>query len=522
MTVHIPTPHECGLPEKFEAWRPAQQEAIRHLMRGTKRVSALCAPTGFGKSPVAMAAALLSKRPTCFVTESRGLQDQLLADFGECGLVDLRGRRNYKCDLKPDATCEDGYASRCPYKGTAGCPASQAEMRAAASYLVVTNYDKWTSTKMSGQGLEHIQQVVFDEGHEAPAALARAMQVTLNHKEIEGRLGINFLPSPEADEFVNWKDWAAEARAEAEYQMLVAREKIKHGGTNIRTAWVRDYTHLRHLTRRLATLANANPNNWVVDEAREGYQFDPIRPGRYSEAALLLRVQKILVISATLRPKTLYMMGIEKAHFDFQEFNSDFDPKRCPIYYVPTMRVDKNAHDLSQLWLKLDQIAARRTDRKGIVHTISYARRNEVLQASRFSPHMMVNEKGEAATDMVEMFKQSPEGTILVSPSMGAGYDFPGKQCEFQFVCKIPFPDGRSKILKARQEDDKEYGPYQAMNKLVQIFGRGMRSKADQCENFIVDSHLDWFLPRYGHLAPKSFHGFFKQVSVVPPPPTRL
>lgn len=135
---------------------------------------------------------------------------------------------------------------------------------------------------------------------------------------------------------------------------------------------------------------------------------------------------------------------------------------------------------------------------------------------------MLVNQQGEAATAIVEAFKGSRPGTILVSPSVGAGFDFPGRDCEWQFVCKIPFPDSRTKIQKARQADDKEYGAYQAMNKLVQIFGRGMRSAQDQCENFIVDEHCEWFLPKYRHLAPKWFHNFFRRTTVLPPPPARL
>lgn len=516
---HIPQPRDLGFPEKFASWRPAQVEALRLLLSSAKRVKALSAPTGFGKTAVYIAYAILSKLPTCFVTDSRALQDQLMDDFRCVGLVDIRGRRNYTCPIRNDYTCEEGYATRCPYKGTIQCPSSQAEMRAAISPLVVTNYDKWTSARKYGQGMQHFQQVVFDEGHEAPAALARSMQVVLHQKEIEETLGLDFPELRYADEFVNWKPWAIEARAEAEAATASAQSFLRDSPSDVN---VRHFLHMRNLTRRLATLATANPNNWVVDEAKKGYQFDPVRPGKYAEAALLLRVPSVLVISATLRPKTLHMIGVGKEHYDFREFDSDFDPARCPIYYVPTMRVDSRAADLSMLWIRLDQIAAKRTDRKGIVHTISYARRDEILSRSRFAASMLINPKGEAATEMVDQYKAAPAGTILVSPSVGAGFDFPGRECEWQFVCKIPFPDGRSKIQKARQEDDKEYGPYQAMNKLVQIFGRGMRSKSDQCENFIGDDHLEWFLPKYAHLAPKSFHNFFRRVTVLPQPLRKL
>lgn len=522
----IPSPRELGFPEKFAEWRPPQLEALRLLLSSTKRVKALSAPTGFGKTAVYVAYAILSQKPTCFVTESRGLQDQLMGDYAGVGMVDIRGRRNYACDLKPEYTCEEGYAARCPYKGTVGCPSSQAEMRAATSFLVVTNYDKWTSARKFGQGMDHFQQVVFDEGHEAPKALERAMQVVLHHKEIEKDLAIDFLSPTAAADMVNWKPWASEARAIAESVMLTHRGLMVSEPN--KPIHVRNFIHMRNLTKRLSTLATANPDNWIADDAfdarREhaGYQFDPVRVGKYAEGALLLRVPSILVVSATIRPKTLFMMGIGKDNFDFKEFDSDFDPRRCPIYYIPTMRVDIRATDKSLLWVRLDQIAARRRDRKGIVHTISYSRRDEIVGFSRFASDMLINQQGEASTETVGAFKESPAGTILVSPSVGAGFDFPGKDCEWQFVTKIPFPDGRSKILKARQEADKEYGPYQAINKLVQIFGRGMRSREDQCENFIGDMHLEWFLPRFGHLAPKSFHGFYKRVEVVPPPLPKL
>jgi Rad3-related DNA helicase len=489
------------------------------LIASPKRVKALSAPTGFGKTAVYVAYALLSNKPTCFVTDNRGLQDQLMRDYAEIGLVDIRGRRNYTCDMRNDYTCEEGYSSKCPHKGSVHCPASAAEMRAAVSPLVVTNYDKWTASRKFGMGMEHFTQVVFDEGHRAPDALARAMQVILHSHEVEEILGLEFPHPSVAKEMVNWKQWASFARAEAESLYLSLRPEMER---NPPPAVVKRFNHARNLSKRLATLASASPENWIVDEVERGYQFDPIRPGRYAESALLLRVPTILVVSATLRPKTLFMLGIGRDHFEFREFDSDFDPARCPIYHVPTMRVDVRAGDLSMLWVRHDQIAAARTDRKGIVHTISYARRDEILKRSRFAPSMIINAKGEASTEIVEQFKMSPDGTILVSPSVGEGFDFPGPECEWQFACKIPFPDSRSKIVKARQADDKEYGAYIAAGKLEQIFGRGMRSKEDQCEGFIPDDHVEWFVPRFRHLFSRTFTRRFSTARVLPQPPVRL
>lgn len=475
-------------------------------------------PTGSGKSPVAVASALISKKPTCIVTASRGLQDQYLDDFSSIGMVDIRGRSNYQCEMREDYSCQEGYAARCPWKGTINCPSSKAEMRAATSSLVVTNYDKWTHSKGFGQGMSHFQQVIFDEGHEAPEALSRAMQVTLHHKEINDNLKLDFPACP--DMFYSWKPWAGTARALAELAMKSAYERIS-GMSDPKSSWVRHFTHMRNLSRKLATLATANIKEWVVEEVADGYQFDPVSPGRYAESTLLLKVPKIIVISATLRPKTMYMMGIGKENFEFREFDSEFDPKRCPIYYIPTMRMDKRNPDTRLLWMRLDQIAAKRRDRKGIVQTVSFTRQDDVLQASRFHESMILNPRGEAPTEKIEEYRAAGPGAILVSPSVGMGYDFKGKQCEWNFLCKIPF-EPPSAILHAREAADPEYRAYKAMQKLVQIFGRGMRSKEDRVENFICDDHMTWFLPRYKHLAPKSFHGFYKTISVLPAPPERL
>jgi len=517
----IPSPREVGLPPQFDKWRDGQREAISVTVTSDRRVVALSAPTGFGKSACVVAAALLSGVPTCIITDSKGLQDQYTRIYGSIGMVDLRGRRNYKCSLKDDYTCEEGYAFRCPFKGSISCPASQAEIRAACSSLVVTNYDKWTSSRKYGLGMTHFQQVIFDEGHAAPEALARAMQITLNHKEVEETMGFPFLTGEDALNMRYWKGWAARARERSEWEMRSAHDKCL-SVSDPKITWVKHYSHMKKLCKRLGVLSTCRPEDWIVDELPDGFQFDPIRPARYSEGALLLRLPKIVIVSATLRPKTLAMIGLAKADYEFKEFDSDFDKTRCPTYYVPTMRVDNRAKDLSPLWIRLDQILARRRDRKGIIHTISYARRDDIVGLSRFAGNMLINQRGEPTMSTIQEFKVSPPGTILVSPSVGTGYDFPGSECEFQFMCKIPFPDGRSKIVKARQEDDKEYGAYHAMQQMVQSFGRGMRSKSDRCENFIGDMHLDWFIPKFGHLAPKSFYAFFRRVEILPQPPERL
>lgn len=493
------------------------------MITSDKRVDTAEAPTGFGKSDVAVGIAVKRAVPTCIVTHTLGLQDQYTTLYKHLGMVDLRGKRNYKCDAKPDDptySCEEGAAASCPYKGSVGCPSSKAEMAAATSSLVVTNYAKWTASMLYGTGMSHFEQVIFDEAHEAPDALASALQVTLHRKEIEEGLQIDFPAHNVADSMLEWKRWASDTRPIAEQAMLAAQARIT-GLSNPKPSWVKHFTHMRNLCRRLVSISTCRPLDWIVDEVDAGYQFDPIRPGRYAESRLFFRVPKIVMISATLRPKTMFMLGLAKESFTFREFDSDFDPKRCPLYYLPIMRVDSKAGSLERLWLTLGQFASKRKDRNGIVHTVSHARREEIINYSHLSSRMIFNDKDTPIADTISRFRSTYPGAILVTPSVEAGYDFKGRQCEWQFIAKIPF-DPPSKILKAREEDDKEYRAYRAIQRLNQIPGRGMRSKEDQCETLIGDMHLDWFLPKYRHLTSKSFQRFFRPVTFLPQPPVRL
>lgn len=499
-------------------WRPAQLDGIITMLRWKKRVKALGEPTGFGKTAQVFGYVILSKLKTIFVTDSIALQDDIMEHGRKLRMVDIRGRGRYTCQMASGLSCEEGAASRCPYKGRVYCPADNALIQASEADYVVTNYDKWIAAGRTSH-LRHIEQIVFDEADLAPGKLAKALQVILQPQEIED-LGVDF--PKQAEELTNWNTWALKAMVKSEKQMFDWKEKCR-GSSSPRQSWIKRYLHYRNLTRRLSRVATAQSSNWVVDELErgEGYQFDPIRPGVYGESALFMKVPQVVLVSATLREKTLHMLGIGRANYDFKEYASEFDPRRSPVYYVPTLRVDSHAHDLSQLWIKLDQWAAPRRDRKGMVDTVSFDRQTEALKQSRFRGSMHINRRGEPSARVLEDYRAAGAGAILVSPSFGTGHSFEMKQCEWIFLTKIPFQH-ITKIMRARTIADPEYPHTLAMHKLEQIFGRGTRSKQDQCEGLIVDENAGWFWGRYKHLATPTLRSRWKQLDSLPAPPPRL
>ena len=517
--MHIPSPQELGLPEDIQQWRPGQEEFIEACIRDKHRTTAICAPTGFGKTPATIGYILMSGKPTALITESRSNQDQIVSKYACVGAVDLRGKTNYQCQMREDYSCAEGELARCPFVGTVGCPLSKAEIKASTSRLVVMNYDKWTYGQKWGRGLQHITQVIFDEGHTAESAISRSMQVLLGSREVGELLGIDLLKYPASMDMGNWKHWALDNKKDCDDETATAKARLRE--PNVKQAWIKKYHHLQSLSKRLGVLATCRPLRWVVDESEHGYQFDPISVGPYTEGTLLLGIPRIIFESATMRRKVMYRIGQKKDSFSYHDFPSDFDRSRCPFYWMPTMRVDHRAHDLSPLWHRMDQFGGARRDRNGIIHPISHSRVEDVLANSRLASHMISHQKGVTPAEALRQFRETYPGAILLSPSVSTGHDFPLSQAEWQFICKVPFPPP-SLLLEARKNEDEEYPYFIAAQALDQMLGRPMRQKKDQVENMIADDHIKWFMRKHGHLLSRAARNNFIEIDRMPIPPPRL
>jgi Rad3-related DNA helicase len=287
----------------------------------------------------------------------------------------------------------------------------------------------------------------------------------------------------------------------------------------------RSRRQLRNLLVRVSRLAGAD-ESWVVERTetqRVGMSFEPRWPAPYSEQYLWRGAEKVLLLSATMRPQTLRYLGIEEKDCDFFEYPSPFPYQDRRITFIPTVRVThKTTPDEMLTWVdRIDQIIAGRLDRKGIVHTTSYARARFLVENSRFSDGMFTHNT-RTTRDVVAEFKRSPAPAILVSPSVTTGWDFPMEECEYQIIGKIPFPDGRPPIMKARTQEDPNYPGYVAATDIVQATGRGVRGPGDKCETFIVDDSAMWFIPKYKECFPRWWREAYMKSTMIPDAPEVL
>lgn len=552
-------PTDIGLPAKFAQFYPDQLDTAIAIGSSDKRFFIDAAPTGFGKSLMYMAVAKLLDARTVVLTSNKGLQQQLMKDFGAIGLVDVRGQSNYPCKAlegrKGFQGCDKGpchHGVQCElhprFGGQAGCDWFDALRKAQKAKMIVTNYDFWMAANryMEPGILGQFGVAVLDEAHDAPDKLADFCTVELTDDDCDEFLSTQLPPINDGADA--WADWANKYLPKLRRMLEEAKEWAM---SDPDTA-----SRLRQFAGRVEFLSTARiwqrgepseptiqmpgiSNDWVAERMEDkgkvvGAVFSPVWAHRYSERFLFVNIPKIILVSATILPITAGYLGIPPDQSEFREHESGFAPDRRPIYLMPTANISMKSTDADYVAMvrKIDQIIEQRKDRRGLILTVSYKLADMIVENSKHKPSMLYCKlektkygwSRQSARDTVDKFKQSAAATVLVGPAFDTGFDFPYDECEYIIIVKVPFIDTRAAVIKARAKADKKYLNYVAALKLVQSCGRGMRATDDRCETFVLDSNIGWFYPAVKKLGliPRWFMKAAKWVDVIPSPQPKV
>lgn len=490
---------ELGISPKFKGLRAVQESQLEKLLVSPHRVDVMALPTGTGKSLLGVVYARLVGMPAVILTSTRALQDQYQKDFDDIS-TDVRGMANYPCRLlEGKAECDVGPCldgESCVWK-EAGCAYFDRLRHGKDSDLVITNYAFWFAHQDQILGPRPL--VILDEAHELDAELAKQAGVQFRPNEVRFGAGAG-----ERD-LDGWREWAEE-------KVKLVKDVMHRPST---TPFER--RKLRNLEERLVRLQYAG-SDWVWDLVPDRLvRFEPLDLSPYVERLLMRGADKVLMMSATVRPDMVMDLGLE---FGFNESDSPFPVERRPIYWMETgLRLSaKTSGRQWKEWVdNIDNVIKTRLEKKGIVHTVSYARAQMLKTRSRFRDKMIVHEPSEARRT-VEQFKKAGAPAILVSPVVHTGIDFPFDEARFQIIGKVPFPDTRSGIASARMEKDPLWSKKFAARTLVQMAGRVVRDEADHAETIIVDDNIKFLFSRHKNLFPRWWRKAFQPKVVVPEP----
>lgn len=469
-------------PTQFPRWYPNQEEAVAFGFYSNARHIGMSIPTGTGKSLTAWMLASLfnhvSGGRAVILTHRKGLAEQYRAVFPN--VAEIRGWRNYTDAL--------GRPDREQYR--------EALAIAQMADIVVTTYAYWLTASQYGKGLgPGINTIICDEAHSVLDELSNFLSCSLDEEQCQEWT----LDWP--DHLTeNPYDWASWARNEAVPSLSTMKAESEDA-----------QERLSFLRGRLELVADMQ-GRWIAHRDRRSVFLAKVWPGDEAERYLYRDAEHVVSLSATLRPRTLDLIGAGDDRA-FNEWGHPYPWEIRPVYYIPTIRAtEKHASRLDWgNWVaRIDQIIDRWPEHLGLVHTVSYPRAQMFMRESVYGGQDgLLRTHGTHTTERaVEEFRMSEPPGVLVSPVLVAGWDLP--EVTWQVIGKVPWPPAKDPLVKARSEDDADYVFYDIGQKIVQTAGRIVRGPdpEDFGVTYLIDNTWKWMGPklRTAGFLPKWFY----------------
>jgi Rad3-related DNA helicase len=525
------TPEDLGLPAKFSEFRQIQREAVHYGLYGPgsdkeqRRFIAEGQPAGSGKSITSLALGKMAGCKFVILTATRALEDQYVS-YGVEGLVNVRGRRNYHCTDPehlgdPTWDCDRGDDERCPYSGTGRCAYRQRVEEAKEAGAIVTNYAYWMQVRSRNQAAlevneedalrpDPIRLLIADEAHLADGLLSNFLGIWVGMTDLHRFANTQIRQCVQAAAGKEWgmltKPWIeALATAYASISTRMNDIAIEYPSNEAARRLNKDYRRLAKVYDDLnRILSLGGDGNWLWRMTRSGIAFDCVWPGRYAERYLWTGVERVVLMSGTLRPMAMTLLGLSASKYWFQEWPRVFPATNNPVVWVPyyengkqkRVTIGKKATDEDL------EIAIRRADAiydewapgiKGMVQSTSYKRAEYWQAKSKWGRYMLLNKPGEAGGTM-ERFMKSEPPCILVSPSYTTGWDVPPDLNQgWMHIPKLPFADLSDPVVQARRTSDPDWYDYMTAQTFQQETARMVRNEFHKCTVMVTDDAIGRF-----------------------------
>lgn len=235
----------------------------------------------------------------------------------------------------------------------------------------------------------------------------------------------------------------------------------------------------------------------------------PVDVGGFLNSFVWSRGEKRLISTATMpyqdNPDSWLMsIGLDPEKTKIVSVGMPFDVDNRPVHtrdcMVASMSGGGDDDNWDAIMEKINELVKNHSGDKGLIHSVSYGRAERVKESIDEDKHpylhnnVVVHGQDDEMDPVVERWQNS-EHDVIVSPSMMEGVDLPDDMCRFQILLKVPYPPRGNERFSYLLDEKPEIGwkkYYETtMNRLVQSYGRGNRSKDDYAEYYILDEDFD-------------------------------
>lgn len=512
------------------------EACIQAFESGYKNVI-LDAPVGSGKS-LHCTGLIRYADNGFYTTPQKSLRQQVQDDtILEPYVEDLKARRDYTCSVT-GSNCKDCsiYNSNDRSCAEEGCNYWRRKQSVMASDIAVITFSMLIVDSMIPTFMNDVQ-ISFDDRD--LIAIDEAHNLVEQTREMHAGFDVSpyGMPSNTISHITSDVSWDASEFSDVRRELLLILSNLKSHIPDI------PYMEMSAKEQRCKTLAEkiqraeeevSNGNPWVVDVEGMQYKGDyvkklmlrPINVSGFLNNFVWSRANKRLISTATLRHRNNPDIWIKQAGLNPDEtkvisVGMTFPAKNRPVItdeMVCSMKGGGDEDNWDSIMLKLDDLANRYYNEKGICHTSSYDRAVRVGESIDKDKHpylhdnVFIHEGNLDATEAIEQW-QDGDKDLICSPSMMEGIDLKGDLGRYNILMKVPYPSHDSWTSYLLEETDYGWNDYfdRAAIRVAQAYGRTTRSKDDYSDFYVLDKDYkklkkraklpEWMLEAEGYVA---------------------
>ena len=480
----------------------AAEEAVEHYKAGAKVVF-VDAPTGSGKTLIGeMVRRVLSRTghasKALYVCSDRALQDQFLADYDYAKV--LKGRANYPTqDGGGNVTCGDCTKNAgddsCMWCHNPGrCPYLVAKMGAIRSPLAVLNTAYLLAEANSAAVFSDKAFTILDECDTLEQVLMGYVEFRVGDRTLKK---LKLTAPKKGSHHPTIIKWITD-----ELKPKVMRGVAELAGT--RNLWG-DVSHQRELNGMKRLLSDIETiltlgedgDNWVRDNDAGPLVLKPIKVDLYGQGALWRHADRWLCMSATIiSPDQMAdSLGIPDEDWEVVRVPMTFPVENRPIYQIPVASMTFKEKETSEPAMAegVLKVVEMHPGERVLVHAVSYHLAKTISDFLKMhSNRVVVTYTNAGEKESALRRYRETEGAVLVASSMDRGVDLKGDDCRVVIIAKIPYPSLKDPQVSKRMHmpGGEEWYSVQTVRTIVQMTGRGVRSKTDWAKTYILDAQF--------------------------------
>jgi Rad3-related DNA helicase len=287
-----------------------------------------------------------------------------------------------------------------------------------------------------------------------------------------------------------------------------------------------DYELISKLERRYDKAAQAkidiatDKDNFIVNDPVKdlngNFRTISVKPIDVSKFAnSFFETEYQIFMSATIDKQNFCdNMGFKKedvAFVDTPKSPFPINHRTIDLLNIRRLSYGSTEDDEIEVIKTIDRILDEHSTERGLILTSSISRCQKILRylspknTRRIRICHSKNKDDKTQDEVITEHASDPTG-VLLSSSLWEGVDLKDELSRFQIIAKVPYPNYKEKRTKAKMAKFPLWYTSQTLTKLLQGFGRSIRSEDDWAKTYVLDTAANNVFFKAQQMIPKAYY----------------